>query len=218
MLHTLLGPDHYLPFVVLSRARNWSLLQTLTVTGICGIGHVLGSVVLGMIGLLFGYALSQFEAWEFARGDAAAWALVVFGLTYGIFGIRHAVRTKKGLDLHTHGHHVHVHSQGNTPHRHAGFPMHSKTTFWALLISFVLGPCEPLIPLFFAPASRGDWQIAFFTALIFGVATVSAMLFSTSVMVLGLGRLALSGLERWMHAMAGGVIALCGVSMLTLGL
>ena len=22
--HTLLGPDHYLPFILLSRSRNWS--------------------------------------------------------------------------------------------------------------------------------------------------------------------------------------------------
>ena len=39
-LHTLLGPDHYLPFIVLARARSWSKTRTLVVTTICGLGHV----------------------------------------------------------------------------------------------------------------------------------------------------------------------------------
>ncbi|MFC1674536.1 hypothetical protein ACFL1K_01385 [Candidatus Omnitrophota bacterium] len=25
-LHTLFGPDHYLPFIVMSKARQWSML------------------------------------------------------------------------------------------------------------------------------------------------------------------------------------------------
>ncbi|NIR37211.1 MAG: hypothetical protein GWN73_15615, partial [Actinobacteria bacterium] len=44
--HTALGPDHYLPFVMLARARKWSWARTLTVTGICGLGHVASSVLL----------------------------------------------------------------------------------------------------------------------------------------------------------------------------
>ena len=47
-VHTVTGPDHYLPFVVIGRARNWRLKRTLGVTVLCGIGHVLGSVALGL--------------------------------------------------------------------------------------------------------------------------------------------------------------------------
>ena len=50
-LHTLLGPDHYLPFVAMSRAGGWSLKKTTVVTVLCGMGHVLSSVVLGFIGI-----------------------------------------------------------------------------------------------------------------------------------------------------------------------
>ncbi|MBI5010716.1 MAG: hypothetical protein HZB98_13960 [Bacteroidia bacterium] len=28
-LHTLLGPDHYLPFIVISLAKKWSLKKTI---------------------------------------------------------------------------------------------------------------------------------------------------------------------------------------------
>jgi hypothetical protein len=48
---TVLGPDHYLPFVAMSHARNWSRLRTIVITALCGVGHVLSSVVLGLVGL-----------------------------------------------------------------------------------------------------------------------------------------------------------------------
>jgi len=48
--HTLMGPDHYLPFIAIAKARGWSLKRTLTLTIICGVGHVVGSFVLGCDG------------------------------------------------------------------------------------------------------------------------------------------------------------------------
>ena len=32
VVHTLLGPDHYLPFVAMAKARGWSLARTLRIT------------------------------------------------------------------------------------------------------------------------------------------------------------------------------------------
>ncbi len=72
-VHTLTGPDHYLPFIVLGRARNWSLGRTLGVTALCGIGHVLGSVALGLIGIGLGLAVGQLNIIEGIRGDIASW-------------------------------------------------------------------------------------------------------------------------------------------------
>lgn len=53
-IHTVFGPDHYLPFIVISKARKWSLLKTIFVTTLCGMGHILGSIVLGFIGIALG--------------------------------------------------------------------------------------------------------------------------------------------------------------------
>ena len=36
VVHTLLGPDHYLPFVALARTRRWSTARTAAVTAACG--------------------------------------------------------------------------------------------------------------------------------------------------------------------------------------
>jgi nickel/cobalt exporter len=49
--HTLLGPDHYIPFVMIAWARKWSGLKTMIVTFLCGVGHIASSVVLGLIGV-----------------------------------------------------------------------------------------------------------------------------------------------------------------------
>ncbi len=69
VVHTLLGPDHYLPFIVLSKARKWTRTRTLWITFISGVGHVTGSVILGMIGIAMGISLSKLEAFEASRGS-----------------------------------------------------------------------------------------------------------------------------------------------------
>ncbi len=81
-LHTLLGPDHYVPFIAMSRTNRWSARKTCSITALCGLGHVMGSVVIGSIGLMLGTILMQVEALEAFRGDAAAWLLIGFGLAY----------------------------------------------------------------------------------------------------------------------------------------
>ena len=74
LLYTLFGPDHYLPFIMMAKAGKWSLKKTSLVTFLCGLGHVMSSVVLGGIGIIFGLALSGLEGFEGVRGDLAAWA------------------------------------------------------------------------------------------------------------------------------------------------
>jgi len=219
VVHTVLGPDHYLPFVMLSRAGGWSVRRTVAVTTLFGVAHVLSSVVLGALGLAAGVAVGRISVWEQARGTLAAWALVAFGLTYLSWGLRRAVRRRTGIEPHDHGGHVHLHRDGAHPHRHhdphAPF---TGPTFWSLFAIFVLGPCEPLIPLFVLPASRGDWAWAAWTALAFGVTTVAAMVATTLVGLAGLRPALTQRLARFSHALAGAVIAASGLAILLLGL
>ncbi len=217
VVHTALGPDHYLPFVMLARARRWSLPRTLLITLMCGIAHVVSSVVLGGVGVAAGVAIGHLEIVEGTRGDLAAWALVAFGVAYAAWGIRVALRTQKGLEPHTHGGHVHLHAHGDHVHTHPDEPGRT-TTFWALFIVFVLGPCEPLIPLFMVPASRGAWSTAAAVALVFGAVTVAAMLVIVALGWAGVSRLRLGALERWAHALAGGTLVLAGLAVIFLGL
>lgn len=218
LTHTILGPDHYVPFAMLARARRWSLARTSAVTALCGLGHVLSSLVLGGVGLALGLAVGRFEQIEGVRGSLAAWALVAFGLAYGVWGTRRALRRSRGLEPHAHSDHVHVHEHGHEPHDHEPPRKDSKVTFWALFAIFVLGPCEPLIPLFMLPASRGRWGVAAATAAVFGVVTLAAMIALTLLQIAGMERLGLGRLERWSHSLAGGVIAASGLAIIFWGL
>jgi hypothetical protein len=100
--HTLLGPDHYLPFVVLARARGWSRTTTVAVTVLCGLGHVGSSVVLGLVGIALGVAVARVEGIESARGDIAAWLLTAFGWS-PMVGIRRGAPPHPAISAHADG-------------------------------------------------------------------------------------------------------------------
>lgn len=95
LLHTLFGPDHYLPFVMISWARKWSALKTACITFLCGIGHILSSVVLGLIGVALGIMVKKLEIIESFRGDIAAWLLIAFGLVYFVWGLHRHIKTSR---------------------------------------------------------------------------------------------------------------------------
>lgn len=217
VLHTAVGPDHYVPFVMLARARNWSLRRTLTVTGVCGFGHVASSLLLGGVGLALGAAVGTLGGLESRRGDFAAWGLVALGFAYALWGLRQAWRQRGGLELHDHAGHVHVHSHGGQAHAHAA-GLHRESTFWALFIVFVLGPCEPLIPLFLVPASQHRLGLALLMALVFSITTIGTMLTLVAVAAKGVQRVRLGAMERWSNAMAGAVLVATGGAMLVFGL
>jgi nickel/cobalt exporter len=82
----------------------------------------------------------------------------------------------------------------------------------------VLGPCEPLIPLFVLPASRGQWGLTAGAALVFGIITIATMVALTALAVLGAQHLRLGPLERWSHTLAGVVVAASGLAVIFLGL
>jgi hypothetical protein len=217
VVHTALGPDHTLPFVMLARAQGWSMVRTLAVTFLCGLGHVASSLLLGGVGLALGYGVARLEGVESGRGDLAAWALVAFGGAYVLWGVRRALRSRAGLVPHGHHGHVHVHRHGDGAHEHPGGGPRASTS-WMLFLVFVLGPCEPLIPLFILPASRSRWGLAVLTGAIFTVATVGTMLVLVGLAYAGIRRISFGALERWSHALAGGAIAATGLAILYLGL
>lgn len=207
LVHTLTGPDHYLPFVAMARAGNWSLRKALLVTACCGLGHVASSVVLGMVGLVLGAAVTGLVAIEEMRGNAAGWLLLGFGLAYMIWGLRHARRCHSHdpaqPDSATHSH----------PHAHRGFDSASAMTPWVLFLIFVFGPCEPLIPLLMYPAATSGLASALLVAGVFTVVTLSTMLSVVALSHAGLARFSSDALARYAHASCGGAIAACGATV-----
>lgn len=207
VIHTLMGPDHYLPFAALSRARSWSLRRTLSVTAICGGAHVLSALILGIFAASAGQAVARLEAVESVRGSLAAWLLTAFGFVYAVWGLRRAFTERAAPP------------EGN------GTPVgERKSVGWALFIIFALGPCEPFIPLVMASSVRGGAGSVVATALVFGLATVATMLTAVTVLAFGDRLPALRRVRggtffyRFGNALAGSLICCCGLGMTFLGL
>ncbi len=236
-VHTLLGPDHYLPFVALSKARGWSTARTSAITAACGVGHVASSILIGAIGIAAGAALESLVHIESWRGDLAAWLLFGFGLAYMAWGVKRAVRGETHSHSHVHAdgtRHAHVHDHRLAPHVHphglavrakdpvAFAPARDGVTFapvghsgtaalatpWALFIIFVFGPCEPLIPVLMYPAAHANWLAVAGVCLAFGLATIGTML----VVVLGLRR-SLDALGAHAHGMERWSHAIAGATL-----
>jgi nickel/cobalt transporter (NicO) family protein len=222
--HTVFGPDHYLPFIVLAKARRWSGAKTALITFLCGIGHILGSVVLGLLGIALGMAVFKLEAIEAFRGDIAAWLLLIFGFTYTVWGVHRALRSRPHAHLHTHAQETHSHSHSHlAEHTHvhaAAAPVASwaSLTPWVLFTIFVFGPCEPLIPILMYPAANNDIGSVALVAAVFGAITIGTMMAIVLASFFGLARIPVLKLEKYSHALAGFAILLCGASIKFLGL
>lgn len=215
IVHTVLGPDHYLPFVAMARARGWTATKTAAITTVCGLGHVLGSIILGFLGIALGVAVSRLEGFEAVRGDVAAWMLVAFGLAYTVWGIRRAIRNRP----HSHSHFHADGTEHSHPHQHATDHVHThdrpkaSITPWILFTVFLFGPCEPLIPILMYPAATLTPGAVVLVASIFAVATIGTMLIMVLALNAGARRLPTSSFERWAHALAGLTVLACGLAI-----
>jgi len=219
-VHTVLGPDHYLPFVAMAKARGWGVKKTLRVTMICGVGHLAGSVALGILGITLGIQLSSLEWLEGMRANFAAWLLIGFGLAYTFWGIRQAYRNRPHSHWHSHGgtthEHVHQHHQDHV-HVHDKSPATRSLAPWIVFVIFVLGPCEPLIPLLMYPAARENLAGVLTVTFIFGLVTVLTMTIVVLLALRGLESFKLKRFERYSHALAGSAITVCGLAVVFLG-
>jgi nickel/cobalt transporter (NicO) family protein len=198
-LHTLAGPDHYLPFVAMSRSRNWTTIKTINIVALCGLGHVLSSIVIGFIGIAAGIALSGIEKVEGVRGNIAAWLLLLFGLAYMVWGLYRLWKK-----------HTHPHDHDTSGKK--------KMTFWILFTIFIFGPCEPLIPILMYPAAQHNYGAVAYIALLFAITTIATMIIVVLLMLRGISLVKFNTLEKYQHVIAGGTIALCGAGIVFLGL
>ncbi|QNF35317.1 sulfite exporter TauE/SafE family protein [Adhaeribacter swui] len=215
-IHTLTGPDHYVPFIALSKSRNWSVSKTIACTVICGLGHVGSSIVLGLIGIGLGWSLSKLSWLEEVRGGLAGWGLLLFGILYTIWGIEQAYRNKphKHFDAYNDGSvYVYEHRSGEIVYSQD----RKKVTPWVLFIIFILGPCEPLIPLLSYPAAQNSTGGIFWLVGIFTLFTLLTMVLMVILGYYGISLFKSATLERYVHAIGGATIMVCGIGMLFLG-
>jgi ABC-type nickel/cobalt efflux system permease component RcnA len=224
-LHSVMGPDHYVPFVMMARAQDWSRSKTMMVTFLCGVGHVGSSAVIGaglaVAGMaLAGWQESRWAAWHESRGSLAAWILMGVGAAFMVWGTVRAARCRRHS-------HVHAHEDGTIhahEHNHRGAHMHvhesrvRSVTPWVLFAVFVLGPCESLIPLMLAAWAAAGLGGAVLVVTGFSVATILTIMGAVGLLLLGISRVPFGTLDRWATPVAGLSLVLCGAAIQWLGL
>lgn len=215
-LHTATGPDHYLPFIVLSRSRKWTLSKTMIWTVICGLGHILSSVVIGLISVVLGWQLSKLTFFQNIRGNVSGWCLLLFGILYLLWGLWQAYQNKphKHFDVYETGDiYVYEHHEGQVI-----MPQdRTKVTPWILFAIFVMGPSEPLVPLlFYSGTQRSTFQIVVLIS-VFAIITVLTMVAMVLMGTYGYSFFKTEKIERFIPAIGGAVVTICGIGMVFFG-
>jgi sulfite exporter TauE/SafE len=210
-LHTILGPDHYLPFIALSKARGWSLSRTIFWTIICGCGHVWSSVLLGLGGAALGWSLTKIDGLESLRGGIAAWSLLVFGIAYLLWGLIRANRNRRHKHFDISGNEIYVYE-----HKHgemvAPRERHAVTP-WVMFLIFLLGPCEPMIPLLYFPAATSSFSNMLLLVIVYTLFTLLTMLVMVLLGYYGISFIKTEKLEKHIHTLGGLTITICGAGM-----
>jgi ABC-type nickel/cobalt efflux system permease component RcnA len=217
VVHTLAGPDHYIPFIALAKARSWSLARVVRVTLACGVGHVAGSVLLGLAGVALGVAVGRLERIEALRDGLAGWVLLGLGLAYAVWGLRRAIRSRPHAHWHAHNDgtvHCHEHAHlGQHAHPHVEASPRRSLSGWILFIAFVLGPCEALIPILMYPAAERSLSGLFVVTAVFALCTIATMTTMVVIGCVGMRRFPLGRFERYSHVAAGLALVACGLSI-----
>jgi nickel/cobalt transporter (NicO) family protein len=186
------APDHWLPFVALAKSSRWRMRQLVGIATLAGIGHVASSLLLGLLGLWAGHAVGQLEGFEATRGSMAIWLLIGFGVAYALWGLKHAQHA-----------HPHVSVQQVVT-------AYATKRIWMLMAILVFGPCEPLIPLMFVAAGYGMGAV-WLVSGVFSLVTVAMIVGQSCIAYAGIRVVQAPWMERYAHALSGGVIVLTGL-------
>ena len=187
-LHAAL-PTHWLPFVLVGRAHGWGTRKILGVTGLAGGGHVLFTLILGMVLTGAGLAMQPHLGDLFPKAVAAL--LLGLGLFYlgrQAFGGSHTHRD-----------------------RTAKLGARSDTAAMVGLVAILtFSPCEAFLPLYLANVDYG-WGGFVALSLVLALGTCLAMLLFTGLCLAGADRFRLERLERYEAAVIG--LVLCGLGL-----
>ncbi len=193
-----LAPGHWLPVVLLAKARRWSPATAAAASLVTAFGHVLLSLVLVSVGLAAG--VSFLEEHEHLIEAYAGLGLAVFGLGYAAFSYRR-----------------HSSCRGHT--HHGPSPSGQERSLGRTLLflfSVGLSPCVAVFPVFVASAPFG-WTGWILTGLGFTFGVVAALAGSSLVVSAGVLKLDHPLFEHFGDVLTGLGVAILGIILFLLG-
>jgi ABC-type nickel/cobalt efflux system permease component RcnA len=211
-------PTHWLPFVLVSRARGWSRSKTLAVATLAGLGHVALTSLLGLLIAWFGFQLDE------KLGHLFPWIAGGILLAIGAFYFSRQWRGR-GVGHHhvigTH-HHPTEHCGHEATHSHWEAELEdsnlvsAKAGDWAaisgLLVMLTLSPCELFLPVYLSGVQFG-WRGFVILSLILAVGTLAGMLVFTWLTLVGMEKFPLQKFERYEAAMLGVIFTVLGIML-----
>lgn len=211
-------PTHWLPFVLVARARGWTQGKTLAVAAFAGLGHVALTSLLGLAIAWFGFQIDEHAGELFPK--VAGGILLAIGLWY-------FWRQLRGGVLHHHapgGHHQPSERCGHeAEHSHwdeelKGSELVSNRTgdgaaIGGLFMMLTLSPCEGFLPVYLSGVQYG-WHGFFVLSGILAVATLAGMMLFTWLTLVGFAKLPVQKLERVEAGLLGVIFTVLGVMML----
>jgi ABC-type nickel/cobalt efflux system permease component RcnA len=221
LLHTLI-PDPWLPFVLIGRARNWSVTMTAAVSGVSAVIHALLSAILGAVAIAIG--MGSAKALGESVGLASAVLLVVFGAAYAAWAWRkgghfhpggrllHAESSEASCPGHesgSHPGHLHYHADGDLIHG----PDRRGGIYLALIVG--LNPCIVILPVMLSSVELGAGTLGLVT-VVYAATTTVLMVCLAALGVAGARLLPVPDASRHMETASGLLIALTGVVLLAL--
>lgn len=160
ILHALI-PSHWLPLVAIGRRENWTPSKVMNITVLAAAGHILSTLLIGvMIGLL-GWQLSSWVN-HFTHIIAPS-LLIILGFFF----------------IYRHHKHKHFHLQEPTG------KITDKQIILTLVATMFLSPCLEIEAYFLMAGIHGS-QSVLLIGLIYAVITIAGMLIWVGVMYRGL--------------------------------
>jgi len=225
VLHSL-NPDHWLPFVMMGRSRNWSYQRTLALAGLAGIAHVCTSIIIALIGVALGASLAErfTTIVEYITGSL----LIVFGFGFAYLSWRRKGHHHHGIPLISRllGRsteeaekyvHIHEHVAGDKQKHDKNENPNNEKIGYGLVAIIGLTPCVALLPILFAVTPLGLSSILAIMA-VFLIVTIATILLLTGMALKGLKLVRLEFFEKHGEIITGLVIALIGILVVGLHL
>ncbi len=213
-------PTHWLPFVLVARARGWGTMKTLAVTSLAGLGHVALTSLLGLAIAWFGFQLEE-------KIESFSWIAGLLLLAVSAFYFWRQSTGRGILHHHPPGSHHHAGEHCGEERENSHWQEEMKDSplvsdragEWpaisGLFVMLTLSPCEGFLPVYLSAVQFG-WTGFFVLSGILAVATLAGMTLFTWLALVGFDRFRLKTFERYEAALLGTLFAILGVLLLVI--